>query len=237
MSDDGEKLFPRDWNHEFIDLPAVSKQAQPCARTEDVERAIKNVTSHQEQLLYAVLSGAGLRIAEALSIHVCGAEDQTSCDAATAAITVCSSIYNGAEQHRRFHSFRRHRVTRLRDLAHPRISSASGWATRGRTSPIGIPSWPRMSSFVRNGRAALDSDLNWTKWGTQRPNFLCIPQPQNLAPVKTPRPISWKHSLARRKPVLSVPDIVEAPTSSAYVATDDDLHPFFATPVPVHEEV
>ncbi len=43
VSDDGEKLFPRDWNPEFIDLPAVIKQAQPCATKEDVERAIKNV--------------------------------------------------------------------------------------------------------------------------------------------------------------------------------------------------
>jgi hypothetical protein len=51
-------------------------------------------------LLYAVLSGAGLRIAEALSVHVGGTEDQTSWDAPTATITIRSSIYNGVEQHR-----------------------------------------------------------------------------------------------------------------------------------------
>jgi site-specific recombinase XerD len=100
VSDEGEQLFPRTSNHEFLDLPTISKPKQPCATTEDVERAIKNATSHQEQLLYAVLSGAGLRIAEALGIHVSGADDQTSWDAATATITVRSSIYDGAEQHR-----------------------------------------------------------------------------------------------------------------------------------------
>lgn len=76
------------------------RQKQPCATAEEINRAITNAASHQEQLLYAVLSGAGLLIAEALSIHTAGTEDQTRWDAATATIAVCSSIYNGAEQHR-----------------------------------------------------------------------------------------------------------------------------------------
>jgi hypothetical protein len=100
VSNDGEKLFPRDWNYEFIDLPQITMQSQPCATKEDVERAIKNATSHQEQLFYAVLAGAGLRVAEALSLHTAGTGDQTSWDESTATITVRSSIYNGAEQHR-----------------------------------------------------------------------------------------------------------------------------------------
>ena len=49
--------------------------------------------------------------------------------------------------------------------------------------------------------------------------------------------IAVKRSLVHRKPVLSVPDVVEAPTSPAYIASDEDLDPFFATPVTVHEEV
>ena len=75
-------------------------QKQPCATKDDVERAIKNAPSHQEQLFYALLAGAGLRVAEALSIHVTGTEDQTSWNQVSATISVCSSIYNGAEQHR-----------------------------------------------------------------------------------------------------------------------------------------
>ena len=46
-----------------------------------------------------------------------------------------------------------------------------------------------------------------------------------------------KRSLVRCKPVLNVPDVVETPTSPRYVASDEDLDPFFATPVTVHEEV
>ena len=42
-----------------------------------------------------------------------------------------------------------------------------------------------------------------------------------------------KHSLVRRKPVQNVPDVAELLTSPRYVATDEDLDPFFSTPVPV----
>lgn len=39
-------------------------------------------------------------MAEALSIHVSGAEDETSWNQVSPTISVCNSIYNGAEQHR-----------------------------------------------------------------------------------------------------------------------------------------
>jgi hypothetical protein len=49
-----------------------------------------------------------------------------------------------------------------------------------------------------------------------------------------------KHSLVRRKPVVSVPDVVEAPASPAYVASDEDLAPAFfeePSPSPTQEEL
>ena len=49
-----------------------------------------------------------------------------------------------------------------------------------------------------------------------------------------------KRSLVRRRPVLSVPDVVEAPTSPVYVANDGDLDPAFfeePTPGPTQEEL
>jgi hypothetical protein len=115
----GDRLYPRAWNHSFIDAPTICAQKQPCATAEEVNRAIKNATSHQEQLLYAVLSGAGLRIAEALSIHVAGTELQTSWDQSTSTITVCSSIYNGTEQHR----LKTQAANRVVDLD-PRLNAA-----------------------------------------------------------------------------------------------------------------
>jgi hypothetical protein len=96
----GNQLFPRTWNSKFIDAPQIGKQAQPCATRADVERCLKNAASSQESLFCAVLAGSGLRVAEALSIHVRGTEQQTSWNEATATIDIRSSIYRGKEQDR-----------------------------------------------------------------------------------------------------------------------------------------
>jgi integrase len=297
----GDPLYPRTWNHSFIDAPTISAQKQPCATAEEVNRAIKNATNHQEQLLYAVLSGAGLRIAEALSIHVSGADDQTSWNHEAAMITVRSSIYRGRDQHRvktpaavrevdlysrlnmaivrfvaeqniqpgaflfqsrsgrtmhlrtatarlkkhgipGFHSFRRHRITKLRDLGMPEdiIRYWVGHAGKDVTD--------RYSKLAENvelrkewaRRAGLGFELD--KVGHPAPTLPSHPKPaKSSKPSRTSTDpqaeIVVKRSLVRRKPVLSVPDVVELLTSPRYVASDEDLDPFFATTVTVPEEM
>jgi integrase len=93
----GEPLFKRDWSARFIDAPTVVKQKQPRMTVKDVERCLEASTSDKEKLLYSVLAGTGLRIAEALAIRIGGTEDQTSWDRNRAAIYVRSSIFNGRE--------------------------------------------------------------------------------------------------------------------------------------------
>ena len=79
-------------------------------------------------------------------------------------------------------------------------------------------------------RAGLGFELD--KVGHPAPKLPLHPKAAKPGTRKDPKAdIVVKHSLVYRKPVLSVPDVAEAPTSSAYVATDD------ATSVPVHEEV
>jgi integrase len=294
-SQTGDPLYPRLWNHSFIDAPTISAQKQPCATAEEVNRAIKNATSHQEGLLYAVLSGAGLRIAEALSVHVGGTKDQTSWDATTATITARSSIYNGAEQHRvkteaakrvadldprlnaaiarfvveqniqpgaflfqsrsgramhlrtatarlekhgilGFHSFRRFRITRLRDLGTPEdiIRYWVGHAGEGITD--------RYSKLAENVELrkewALRAGLGFSLDHLGKPG---VPRPHAAKAAKKPgnrkdpkADIVVKRSLVRRKPVQNVPDVVEALASPRYVASDEDLDP---SPSPTQQEI
>ena len=297
----GDPLYPRTWNHSFIDAPTISAQKQPCATKDDVERAIKNATTHQEQLLYAVLSGTGLRIAEALSIHVAGTEDQTCWDAANATITVCSSIYNGAEQHRvktqaanrvvdldprlnaaiirftaeqniqpgaflfqsksgramhlrtatarlkklgipGFHAFRRHRITRLRELG-TLEDIVRYWAGHQGAGITDLYSKLAENIELRKEwalRAGLGFSLGHLgKPGDPRPH--AAQAAKKLGTPKDPQAeIVVKRSLMRRKPVPSVPDVVEAPTSPAYIASDEDLSPIFfeePAPSPTQEEL
>ena len=226
-----------------------------------------------------------------------GSEDQTRWDAATATITVRSSIYDGAEQYRvktdaakrvvdvdprlnaaiakfvaerniqpaaflfqsrsgramhlrtatarlkkhgiaGFHAFRRHRITRLRDLGVPEdiIRYWVGHAGKDITD--------RYSKLAENvelrkewaRRAGLGFELD--KVGHPAPKLPLHPKAAKPGTRKDPKAeIVVKRTLVRRKPVENVPDVVELLTSPRYVASDEDLDPFFTTPVTVHEEV
>lgn len=68
-SEEGEPLFPRKWDSEFIDLPIVRNQRQPKFKTETMSAIVQNATG-QYRVLYALLAGSGLRIGEALGLEV-----------------------------------------------------------------------------------------------------------------------------------------------------------------------
>ncbi len=66
---EGEQMFPRKWNHEFLDLPMVSHQNQPSFGPKTMSQII-NQASGQDRILYALLAGTGLRIGEALGLEL-----------------------------------------------------------------------------------------------------------------------------------------------------------------------
>jgi integrase len=68
-SEEGEPLFPRKWDSEFIDLPIVGNQRQPKFTTETMSAIVQNTTG-QYRVLFALLVGSGLRIGEALGLEV-----------------------------------------------------------------------------------------------------------------------------------------------------------------------
>ena len=69
IDDNGEQLFPRKWNNEFIDLPVIENQKQPTFTAETMS-AIVEKTYGQDQVLYALLAGTGLRVGEAFGLEV-----------------------------------------------------------------------------------------------------------------------------------------------------------------------
>lgn len=66
VNEQGEELYPRTWNHEFIDLPVIDPNSQkaPVASAKAVSQAISRAAG-EEKALYALLAGSGLRIEEA----------------------------------------------------------------------------------------------------------------------------------------------------------------------------
>jgi integrase len=91
-SEEGEQLFPRRWDSEFIDLPIVKNQRQPKFTTETMSAIVQTATG-QYRVLYALLAGSGLRIGEAVGLEI-GKHISTDCRT----LYVRQSVWQGATQ-------------------------------------------------------------------------------------------------------------------------------------------
>lgn len=91
VDENGEELYPRKWNNDFIDMPVIRKQHQPSF-TPDTMSAIVEKASGQNKVLWAVLAATGLRVGEALGLEVKHVSD----DART--LTVEQSCWGGEIQ-------------------------------------------------------------------------------------------------------------------------------------------
>lgn len=89
IGDDGEELYPRKWNHEFIDLPDVTGQRTPIFTSTEVEQIVAQATG-QYSVLYSLLAAAGLRLGEALGLEVQHFGDRT--------LSIRQSVWNGTLQ-------------------------------------------------------------------------------------------------------------------------------------------
>ena len=59
VNDEGDQIYPRKWNHEFIDLPQVTDQRTPTFTAEEVAKITK-AAEGQLRVLYSLLGGTGL---------------------------------------------------------------------------------------------------------------------------------------------------------------------------------
>lgn len=90
---DGEQLYPRKWDHNFVGLPIVNKEKQhrPTLTETEVKDVLANV-GERYHALFALLAGTGLRIGEALALR------DTSLSNDGRMLFVRKSIWAGKEQ-------------------------------------------------------------------------------------------------------------------------------------------
>jgi integrase len=71
VDEEGEQIYPRKWNHDFIQLPVVrkDKQHRPTVTEADLTEILSNVKKRKYTVLFALLAGTGLRIGEALALR------------------------------------------------------------------------------------------------------------------------------------------------------------------------
>lgn len=71
VNDEGEQMFPRTWNHEFVDMPIVKKSAQNTPSfSKEIMNGLAQWKYPRERMLFILCGAAGLRIGEALGLEV-----------------------------------------------------------------------------------------------------------------------------------------------------------------------
>jgi len=70
VNEEGEELYPRKWNHSFIDLPRIRNPKQPSFTGAVVTRIVADAKKEKYRLLFALCAGTGLRFGEALGIRM-----------------------------------------------------------------------------------------------------------------------------------------------------------------------
>jgi integrase len=71
VNDEGDQVYPRSWNHDFIQLPVVRKdnQHRPTVTHADLKEILSNTTKRKYVMLFSLLAATGLRIGEALALR------------------------------------------------------------------------------------------------------------------------------------------------------------------------
>ncbi len=71
VNEEGEELFPRKWNHEFVDMPVVMKSTQNTPSfSREIMSGLAKWKYRRERMLFILCGAAGLRIGEALGLEI-----------------------------------------------------------------------------------------------------------------------------------------------------------------------
>ncbi len=99
VDQDGNQLYPRTWNNDFMDLPQVvtAGQEAPVATPESIQEAICHAKGPYKAL-YALLAGTGLRIGEALALRLGDNGVESFWDPQTGTVTIRSIAVRGKIQ-------------------------------------------------------------------------------------------------------------------------------------------
>ncbi len=93
VNDEGEEIYPRKWNHNFVGMPILKREEQHRPTVTEAELAeILTSTSKRWAVLFALLAGTGLRIGEALALK------RTDLSPDCRVLNVRRSIWQGQEQ-------------------------------------------------------------------------------------------------------------------------------------------
>ena len=93
VNDEGDEIYPRKWNHNFVGLPIIdpTKQKRPTVTQTELQNILTALLPRY-RVLIALLAGTGLRIGEALGLKT------DDLNAECTILHVRRSIWHGHEQ-------------------------------------------------------------------------------------------------------------------------------------------
>jgi integrase len=94
VNDEGEEIFPRKWNSEFIELPIVdaTEQHRPTFSCQNIETMLTKTDDKTLRMLIVLAAASGMRLGEILGLNI----TNVSADGRT--ITVSDKAYRGEIQ-------------------------------------------------------------------------------------------------------------------------------------------
>ena len=101
LDKDGNQVYPRTWNLDFVDAPPIQKQRQPTLTKEFLQAILRDKSVKvRDRVLLALLGATGLRIGElqALQIGADPADQNTVWDPDERMIHVRKSVWRGKLQ-------------------------------------------------------------------------------------------------------------------------------------------
>jgi integrase len=93
VTPDGDPLYPKTWNSQFLDIPDIGVQRSPTLTPEQLRASLRS----KYAALYAFLAGTGLRIGEALAVRYGEDGVHTAYDPENAVVRVRTQLWRGKE--------------------------------------------------------------------------------------------------------------------------------------------
>lgn len=93
VTPDGDLLYPKTWNSQFLDIPDIGIQRSPTITREQLLSSLRS----KDAVFYAFLAGTGLRVGEALSARFGDDGVHTCFDPQNALILVRMTLWRGKE--------------------------------------------------------------------------------------------------------------------------------------------
>jgi integrase len=91
IDSNGNELYPRKWNDEYIDQPQITGQNQPTVTAEEIEDMLRADIEPGMKALVVLLAGTGLRLGEALALKAENVQ-------IPGVVQIRTTLYRGKEQ-------------------------------------------------------------------------------------------------------------------------------------------